>query len=324
LGVLVATRDAGLVAAEVDTLIQAVASLYNLMSLQVGAQLTLPTVTTVSVDGAEVRLLDLSTLLRAVPGGQAIAELHVCWTVDDGTLIIASHLDWLRQILAARRQQSPPLAGMLSLIQRSVADSSETVVAVQTGPIADLGQLWLDYLAKEAPAVLEEGWWRERQPDGQGARLGIQVTEVPEEKLLRVTAVEPGMPADGVLKPGDQIVGYVGFGPRRFATSQPVREIRQALGERKTARWVELLVARGGTTHVRRIPLPFVDPVQLLRRAVALGQIGQRVVYHDDAPEVTESRGFLTIELRESAESLFPFALSPAGSVEAEAVGSSP
>ena len=321
---LIAARDGQLVATEVDTLFQTAASLYNLMSLRVGAGVALPGVSSVVVDEREVRLLDLSRLLQAMPGGETIAELHVCWTVHDDTLIIASHLDWLRQIVAARRQQAPNLADMLSLTQRPVADDSDTVVAVQTGPIADLGQVWLDYLAREAPAVLDEAWWRERQPGGQNVRLGIQVTEVPEQKLLRVNVVEPGMPADGVLKPGDQIVGYVGFGPRRFATSQPVREIREALAQRQTPRWVDLLVERGGTTHVRRIPLPFVDLVQLLRRAVALGRIGQRVVYHDDLSDAAQSRGFLTVELRESSEPLFPFALSPPPPAEAQRAAGSP
>lgn len=68
----------------------------------------------------------------------------------------------------------------------------------------------------------------------------------------------------------------------------------------------------------------------MLRRFVALGQVFQRVVYYEDAPEdpiegeeqaaepATQpsepagGRGFLTVELRGGREPLFPFSVTPA------------
>ena len=64
-------------------------------------------------------------------------------------------------------------------------------------------------------------------------------------------------------------------------------------------------------TLIKRVALPFVDPIQVLRRAVAIGRIAQRVVYHDVSEEAG-ARGFLTIELRETQRPLFPFELTPA------------
>ena len=308
LAILIDVREPEVAATALHTLMQATVSIYNLMSLKVGAQ-PLPTPGIIQVGEAEAELLDLSQLLQTLPGSNAFPELHICWTIDDGTLIIASHLDWLRQILAARHDDGPTLAALLGIGRRPVAASSESIIIIQTGPIADLGRLWLRHLEKTAPEVLEEDWWRQRQPGGSKVRLGIQVTELPKEQRLRVTSVQAGLPADGILGPGDVIVGC---GRRRFATSQPVREIRRGIAQRRNARWLDLLVERGGTTLVRRIPLPFVDPVQVLRRAVAIGKLSQRVLYHDDVPGAAGGRGFLTIELRKPGRPLFSFPMSPA------------
>ncbi|MFH1747550.1 MAG: PDZ domain-containing protein [Planctomycetota bacterium] len=309
LAVLIDTRNPATAAVEIDTLLQSTVSIYNLLALKVGAQLALPKVTTIQLHNRVVYVLDLSVLLQGCPGGPEIAELHLCWTVDENVLILASHTDWLRQILAARQGLSPPLSGMLQLSRKAIAPECEAIIALQTGPIADLGNMWLNHLAQTAPHVLYEDWWRLRQPGGGHVRMGIQVSELAEEMRLRVTSITPNMPADGILKPGDEIVGC---NRRRFATSQPVREIQQGITERKNARWIDLLVERGGMTFVRRIPLPFIDPVQSLRRLVAVGKLSQRVVYHDDVPGLIGNRGFLTIEMRPGTQPLFPMKITPA------------
>ena len=69
---------------------------------------------------------------------------------------------------------------------------------------------------------------------------------------------------------------------------------------------------RGGARLPRRVPLRFVDPVQMLRRAVAIGQITQRVIYHDDVSDQAGPRGFLSVELRDASHGpLFHFELAP-------------
>ena len=318
LAVMVNTPQPETVAQEVGTLIEATRSIYNLMSLKVGSRPVLLSARPVQIDATRAMLLDLTQLIQGQPGAEAIAELHVCWAVDGDTLIVASHIDWLRQILAARHGQAPPLAGVLARSRRPIAATSETVIALQPGPISDLSELWLAYFALTAPQVLSQDWWRQRQPGGENVQLGIQVTEVPDERRLRVTSVAPDTPADGLLRPGDDIVGYH---KRRFATTQPVREVRTAINNRPNARWIDLLVERGGTTLPKRVPLPFVDPVQMLRRAVAIGKLAQRAVYHDDVPDEAGARGFLTIELRQTQRPLFPFSLTPSA---APVVGQTP
>ena len=334
---------------EFETLLKQSISFYGLLALKTGAQVIVPEVHRLEVEGADVGLLDVSGLLAGRPGGAAIAELHICWALDGGTLIVASHLDWLRQILAARHEVAPGLQKTVALSTRPVPPGTETIIALQTGPLADLGQLWLDHFQKTAPQILSETWWQAQRPGRGNVHLGLTVTEASKEQRLVVTAVKPDTPADGLLRPGDQIVGCGGDqsrpnAPRRFATSQPIREIRDAIARRPDARWVDLLIERGGTPLVKRIPLPYFDPIQVLRRFIALGQIFQRVVYYEDVPEnpvlsdpvlsaevsiqtaaaeaatqpaITSSeppggRGFLTIELRGSREPLFPFALTPA------------
>jgi hypothetical protein len=43
--------------------------------------------------------------------------------------------------------------------------------------------------------------------------------------------------------------------------------------------------------------LPFVDPVRVLQRFVAVGAVAQRLVYWDDVSDGGGPRGFLTIQL---------------------------
>ena len=52
--------------------------------------------------------------------------------------------------------------------------------------------------------------------------------------------------------------------------------------------------------------------METLRRARAIGKIGQRIIYYDDVPDPAGPRGFLTIELRESQAPLFTFPQRPA------------
>src|SRR5262249_20673065 len=151
-------------------------------------------------------------------------------------------------------------------------------------------------------------WWRNYQPAGANIRLGVTVTELQDKRRLRVDAVAPNGAADGVLKPGDLIKGA---NRHAFSTEKPWEEIQREVNDRPNARWIDLLVDRGGVTEVRRIPLPFVDPVQLLRRTAAIGRLVQRVVYRDDISDGIGPRGFVTIEMRTSDVALYPFELSP-------------
>jgi hypothetical protein len=160
------------------------------------------------------------------------------------------------------------------------------------------------YFKQTAPHVLEERWWRNYQPGGNDVRLGVQVSEDREKRRLRVVSVTPDTPADGLLKEGDEIVGVNRL---RFKTDRPVQEIRRGVLRRPHAGWVDLLVERNRMTIVCRLRIAFVDPVEVLRRVVALGQVVQRVVYFGDVPSEGGSRGYLTVELREGDKPAFDF-----------------
>jgi len=281
-------------------LVDTSAALYRLLSLQEGLPL-LPPVSEETISGRTVKVLDLSQLLRSIDGG-AIAELQLCWTADDGVLIIASHTDWLRQILDARQGRAARLARVLRLTNRPVPPDSETLVVAQSGPLSDLGARWLDYLNRVAPQVLSEDWWRNRQPGGREVRLGINAVADSSGTALRIVRVEPHTPADGLLRAEDTILG---IGGQPFATSQPAVEMQRGIAERPDARWVELDIRRGEAQRRLRVPVAFVDPVQALRRAVAIGRIAQRLVYFDECSESEGPRGFLTVELRTSSHPLF-------------------
>lgn len=308
LALLVKTSEPDQALAALSNLVQASASFYNLLSLKVGLPNTLPAVESLDLDGARAQRLDLTGLLGEQPGEHPLDALHVCWAIHEDVLVVASHSDWLRQIIETRRHRGPDLSNALRLTRRPISVRSGTLCVLQSGPIADLGQLWLDYFQKHAPDVLEERWWRQRQAIEQRARLGIRVTELSEEQRLRVASVETMSPSDGVLKIGDVILGCNG---RPFESSQPIREIQEGLKSRPNARWFDLTIERDGIRQAVRVAFPFFNGAQMLRRAAAIGKVAQRLVYHDDVRPDGTSAGHLTIELRRDMTPLFSFERSP-------------
>ncbi len=301
---LLGTRQPQLVEREWSNLLHSSLAIYNLLVLRLPDARRLPEIERLDLDGIAGEQLDLSNLFGGAIEQTPLGELHLSWALDGDTLIIASHTQWLRQVLAARHGKSARMGAVLGLAGSGAGEPRETIFVAQTGPIADLGQFWLAYFKQTVPHVLDESWWRDYQPGGGAVQLGVQATEDGENRRLRIQSVTAGMPAAGLLQPGDMIVGC---NRRRFATSQPVREIRAGLAQRPNARWIDLFIQRDRVVRARRVPLPFVDPIEVLRRLVAVGQVVQRVVYLDDAPDATGSRGYLTLQLRSGTERLFEF-----------------
>lgn len=305
---LIATRDPPAALDEWTELARTTLALYRLLSLKLAAPPPLPPIASLNLADAEVEQLDLSGLLGEHPAQTPLGELHLCWALDGDVLIIASHADWLRQILEARHGDAARLAPVLDRANGSSHEPPETLVVGQTGALADFGLFWLRYCEKFLPEVLTEAWWRKYQPGGGNVRLGAQVTVDPERPCLRVRSVTPGAPTDGVLRPGDEIIGCE---RRRFATSQPVQEIQDALDARPNARWFDLLIERDRVVRVKRVPLPFVDPVEIVRRVAAIGRVVQRVIYVENAPDAAGARGSLTLELRTNPRPQFDFPPPP-------------
>jgi hypothetical protein len=308
LAVLVHTRDAGSVATEWANLFHTSLDLYRLLSLKVADPARLPPLQNFTLVDTEIEQLDLSLLVSEQPEQTPVGELHVSWALDGDVLILASHTDWLRQILEARHGLSPAIGPLLETADPPARPHAETFLVGQTAALGDFGAFWLRFCERFAPEVVTEAWWRNYQPGGRTVRLGVQVTVDPERPRLLVRSVTPDTPAEGLLRPGDEIIGC---NRRRFATSQPVQEIQDGLASRPVARWIDLLIERDRVVRVKRIPLPFVDPVEITRRLAAVGRVVQRVVYVEDASEAAGTRGYLTLELRTDPRPQFDFPPAP-------------
>ncbi len=293
-GVLIATRDAPAADRALRMAVDAGVAGYAMFALAQGVP-PLAGVREVRRDATTLHVLDLSPLLKPT-ARQGIGELQLCWAEHRDALILATHLDWLTALIEAREGRTDTLAGVVRLSRGQLTPQSTTALVVQTGLIADIGRRWLAYLRRVRPEVFEETWWRDRQPGGGDARLGINVALDEAHRRLRIEKVFKGQPAEGHLRVGDYIVGCEN---RRFATDDLIGEVRSAIRNRPHARWVELLIERNGVTLRKRIPLPFIDPIEGLQRIVAIGRIARRGVYFDDRAGAG-SRGFLTIQLRES------------------------
>lgn len=300
---LVATRDPVTVGRQVRNVVNAGMASYCLFAFARGLPLLEPIQQT-TIGRARVSVLDLSPLLKPTAKA-AIGEAHLCWALHDRVLIIASHVDWLRQIIAAREGRAPDFTRVTRLSRARLTSSAQTAVVLQSGPIADLGTRWLAYLRRTRPEVFEERWWRGRQPGGGAVLLGITVMPEPQQRRLRIVEVLEDRPADGWLKIGDYVVGCSG---KTFSSDDPLLEMRRAIDQRPHARWLDVLIERDGTRLTVRLPLPFINPVEMLERLSAIGKVAQRAVYADDLADPAGPRGLLTIELRSSPQPLFEFA----------------
>lgn len=304
LAALLVLRDPAVATEEWTNLVQTTLSMYKLLALKHAPPPPPLELETLEVEGARVQRVRLASAFGLAGQFAPLAQAELCWTVDDDVLIVATHVDWLGQILAARHARALTLTGVIEALHRSPAKQRASLCIAQTGPIADLGRLWLDYLGQVAPQVLDEQWWRAMQPGGSNVRLGVQVTAAPGGRRLSVVSVTPGGPSAGLLSVGDEIVGC---NDRRFESDDLVAEIQRALRQRPQARWVQLIVERARIIRVVRVPLPFVDPVQALRQLISVGDICQRVIFSDDPPDEAGPRGFLTVELRDTRTPLFEF-----------------
>lgn len=301
--VLLPVLDAETVTREMSTIGDTLGLYYNIYSLARGIPPLQPTAQE-RIGGVDVSYLNFSPLIETVDRG-AIKELHLAWAVHDGVLIVASHLDWLREILAARADEGRRWSAVLGLPKRRVPDVCDNMLAVQSGPLSDVGTRWLAWFEKNVPEVLSEQWWRRDSLSRRLTQLGVNTRRIPNEpSKLRVISIEPKSPSDGRIRVGDIIIGA---GGKRFATSQPQDEIRQAIAQRPSGRYFSMQVERDGVTRNETIPLPYLNMIQTLRRAVAIGKVAQRFIYFDDQPEPEGSRGFLTIELRKDAAPLYRF-----------------
>lgn len=284
-------KDAERVDGEIDRVVgewSAVANIYLLSQ----SRPSLPAIDEHEFSGARVRVLDLSSLLES--GMREVLAPRLSWTLDDGTLIAATSDDWLEEILAARRSSSAPRMRLPDPPNGASAERVSTRLVAQTDLIARLGEAWLAHMQRTAPDVLEVSWWRARQPDAGRVRLGVDGVQDEALRALRVESVAPGTPAEGRIRPGDVIIGCNG---QRFATSQPSDELRRALVDRPHPSRFDVLVQRGEGRNVVSLPIPFVDPVQSLRRVIAVGGLARRVVYQQLDDDAQGPRAVLTIEL---------------------------
>lgn len=285
---IIAARDGAAAAATFGEIVNGATQLINIAQLARGAPPVDPP-TEIPLPDGTLWQLDLTPVIARVDAG-AIGELHLAWTASAGRLIIASHTDWLRRIINVPPEKT--LAATLARSRQQPSPASMNVVLLRLGPLASLGAKWLEFFQRTAPEILTDAWWRTHQPRGN-PRLGCEVTSTEDSRLI-VTKVFPGQAVDGRLQPGDHIVGANG---KRFATTQPIPEVREAVDRRPHGAYVELMVERDGKLRHERVPLPYADPIRSLRRLVAIGSMIDSAIYIEDAPQPEGPRGFLTLDL---------------------------
>ncbi len=275
---------------EFDRMFEVSTSLYNLLAL--GNDWPTVESTAIEFDGSRRgSFVDLSRTLGEAPEKSLLGELHLCGIVDGDALIIATHREWLAQILAARAK---PGAARRAFRMGRPPDSCGTLVTADTARLGRLSRSWLDFLKTVAPAVLDQNWWRPYQPGGRSVRLGVTVSRVEGKSAVRVESVLPNGLSDGVIEAGDIIVGC---NDRRFSSDDPVSEFRDAIQQRPYAQRLDVLVEpKAAPTRRKRVPIPFVDPIQMLRRVTAIGRLAGKVLFFDQQRS-NVPQAYLLVEL---------------------------
>lgn len=282
-------------ATNLSQLIRTARSAYNLIALRQGGPLLEPIEQTPRENGT-LHSLDLAPLTAPLTD-QVVRELELVWAAGPDHVVIATHRAWLDDVLASLSQPATDTEPARVAGRQRASRLSTQAGFVHTGRLADLADDWLNFWTLHYTAINDERWWRDRQPPAARPRLGIQVKPVQDATRLLVTAVEPAGPGAGFLEVGDFLVGVE---QQRFE-DDPIATVRKALVEREHAEWIELLVERNGQELRVNVPLPFVNPIQILERFVALGKFVESVRYADDHTDPAGPRAYLSVSLNAQA-----------------------
>ncbi|MFN0137331.1 MAG: PDZ domain-containing protein [Phycisphaerae bacterium] len=293
--ILLRVRDADKAEYEFDRLVDACVAAGNILQLGRGK----PEIPAIEIEKGErgsIYSLDLSQLISGRDLGERV-PLRLAWTVDRGVLIFATDASWLRRILTQRGDGPSKLAQRFAGVRPAINADSQSLLVADGRRVQALTSDWLEYLKVAAPDMLKSDWWKLAPPPGGRVRVGVDVDQNSQDRVLTVRSVIAGEAADGRLRVGDVITGCNG---KPFATTQPISEYRTGLKQRPHFNRFDLLIERGGSRMAVSLPLPLLDPIQTLRRIAAIGEIVGSVAYHEDWSDPAGPRGHVTIELRAS------------------------
>jgi hypothetical protein len=265
------------------------------------AMVPLPAIDNTHNDPNAIRTLDLTDQFNS-RFVAIFGNVQLCWKLVGRQLIIATEPVWLEQIGAKLANSADLVINDSALPADSLTQAPAMSIVCRGHELAQLGNAWLKHLKRLDPELMTEAWWRDHQPTNARPRLGITVSTVRQGNALRIDSVDSGSNAEGVLIPGDLILGCNG----EAFSGAARRVIARGIIERPHARWIDLIVERDEQPITIRVPLPFVNPVRLLEKSVALGQIIGDVVYIEESGSQGYPRGILTVVWRDQNPSHQP------------------
>jgi hypothetical protein len=202
-----------------------------------------------------------------------LQTLELCWGGVDGWLVIATHPDYIRQIIDARRLDPGRRFAGTSAFEavRGRTDVSSLILArpIEAGRML---QSWIDYSSKVSPHVFKPLWWERMMVRRAGRRveLGIIIKEGAEPGRVVVgNPVLPEMPAAGRLKPNDKICAVDG---RALSEDRPEDDLRDFIAMRRGPS-VVLRIERDGKLLDVRIPLSPPPPLPIAADIDPVGSI---------------------------------------------------
>ncbi|MBN1341555.1 MAG: PDZ domain-containing protein [Phycisphaerae bacterium] len=233
----------------------------------------------VTYRGTTIHRVALEGLFSRTTNCPFLKTVEFCWAGVGHWLIVATHVDHIRQIIDARQgPEAKTFAASPSFKSVGGRKGITSIVLARPADAARMLQTWIDYLEKKAPHVFKPLWWQRMMVRRGGRRvaLGIIIKEGAEPGRVVVgNPVLPEMPAAGRLQPGDKICAVDG---RNLSEDHPEEDLRDFVAMREGPA-VVLRVEREGKLLDVRIPmsppppLPVtadIDPIRAIRYLISL------------------------------------------------------
>jgi hypothetical protein len=234
------------------------------------------------VEGVELHYVAIGSVLPKRLGLPFLDKVEVCWAGMENALVFSSSPTHVANIIRAARHKARRLdeSPVGPSVMPHDIDGSPTVqwTMLRGTEVSRMFTGWLDYLARQHPEALRDGWWQSWAADRlrRRARLGVALKDDPTNgRRAIVREIEPKSPAAEALRINDIIVSAAG---RPLRGPQPAREVARRYEQRGLTKRFKIGVLRDGkpfNVEIPVSPVPQADlsdlrPIHALRQLVIL------------------------------------------------------
>jgi len=148
-----------------------------------------------------------------------------CWTIHDGWWIAALSRDHLERIIDAQSGLLPTLGSVADVTALTAQRASRTSMTIIQGDLAaQTLYLWINDLQAGKASLLNPTFWNSDGYVEPRNAIGFVPRQPELPGVVIVGQTEDGSPIDGLLQPGDRIIGVDG---KLLSLTSPTAEMRR-------------------------------------------------------------------------------------------------